>query len=107
MNLLTENQHKMRKGERLGYKSYILHLIPNTLSGFNVCPQASPACIATCLNLSSHGLVASHAHFIFYTELKATSMQEAAEMAFDECWLKTSNQCQAFAEKVKDAEGKG
>lgn len=58
MNLLTENQYKMRKGEKLGYKTYILHLLPNTLSGHNVCPQASPACIATCLNLSSHGRAA-------------------------------------------------
>ena len=58
VNLLTENQYKMRKGEKLGYKTYVLHLLPNTLSGYNVCPQASPACISTCLNLSSHGRAA-------------------------------------------------
>lgn len=55
MELLTENQYKMLKGEKLGFKTYILHLIPNTLSGHNVCPQATPACISTCLNISSHG----------------------------------------------------
>lgn len=37
------------------YLSYILHLAPSNVSGFNVCKQASPGCIKTCLNTSGNG----------------------------------------------------
>jgi len=48
-------QTKMAKGERFGYKTAILHLAPYKLSGKNVCPNASKACAAACLNTSGRG----------------------------------------------------
>jgi len=49
------SQTKMAKGERFGYKTAILHLAPYKLSGRNVCPAASKACAAACLNTSGRG----------------------------------------------------
>ena len=49
------SQTKMAKGERFGYKTAILHLAPFKLSGKNVCPKASAACAAACLNTSGRG----------------------------------------------------
>ena len=49
------SQTKMAKGERFGYKTAILHLAPYKLSGKNVCPNASSACAAACLNTSGRG----------------------------------------------------
>ena len=43
------------KGEKLGYRTYIMHLAPSTLSGYQVCPMASPGCATACLNLSGMG----------------------------------------------------
>jgi hypothetical protein len=39
----------------MGYKTYILHLAPSTLSGYQVCPMASAGCKAACLNTSGRG----------------------------------------------------
>jgi len=38
-----------------GYMTYILHLAPYTLSGYNVCAKATKGCILTCLNTSGRG----------------------------------------------------
>lgn len=51
----TLGNPKTAKGESLGYLTAILHLAPADSSGFNVCPYASPGCIAACLNTSGHG----------------------------------------------------
>lgn len=54
--LLSGSNTKIIKGEGKGYKTYILHLAPYTAAGYsNVCPKATPGCIAGCLNLSGHG----------------------------------------------------
>ena len=54
--LLSASNTKIIKGEGRGYKTYILHLAPYTDAGYgNVCPRATPGCIAGCLNLSGHG----------------------------------------------------
>lgn len=46
----------MRKSEKYGYVSYILHLAPYTLAGMgNVCPNATAGCAEACLNTSGHG----------------------------------------------------
>ncbi len=39
----------------LGYLSAIVYLAPSTLSGRNVCPNASAGCIAACLNTAGRG----------------------------------------------------
>ncbi len=53
--LFTRGNPKTLKGEKFGYLTYILHLAPSRLSGFNVCPMASPGCATACLNTAGHG----------------------------------------------------
>lgn len=55
MKLLGISNTKTLKGEKLGYRTYIMHLAPSTLSGYQVCPMASPGCASACLNLSGMG----------------------------------------------------
>ena len=56
MKLLTTNSTKTKKGEAKGYLTYILHLAPHTLSGYNTCPMASKGCSASCLNTAGMGV---------------------------------------------------
>lgn len=55
MKLLTMNNPKTEKGEAMGYLSFILHLAPGKLSGFQTCPMASRGCLAACLNTAGRG----------------------------------------------------
>jgi hypothetical protein len=56
MYLLTTSSSKINKSKGYGYKTYVLHLSPSTLSGVgNMCPKASAGCIAACLNYAGHG----------------------------------------------------
>jgi len=55
MKLLGIANTKTMKGEKLGFRTYIMHLAPSTLSGYQVCPMASPGCASACLNLSGMG----------------------------------------------------
>ena len=55
-SLLTHSTAKADKSEAFGYYSPVLYLSPSKRSGFNVCPQASGGCIASCLNLSGRGV---------------------------------------------------
>jgi hypothetical protein len=55
MKLLTTGNPKMLKGQKKGYLSFILHLAPSNLSGYNVCPRASAGCRAACLNTAGRG----------------------------------------------------
>ncbi len=55
MKLLGIANTKTMKGEKLGYLTFIMHLAPSTLSGYQVCPMASPGCSNACLNLSGMG----------------------------------------------------
>lgn len=55
MKLLTVGNPKLEKGQSKGYLSFILHLAPARLSGYNVCPSASAGCAAACLNTAGHG----------------------------------------------------
>jgi hypothetical protein len=55
MKLLGIANTKTMKGEAFGYRTYIMHLAPSTLSGYQVCASASPGCTEACLNLSGMG----------------------------------------------------
>jgi len=55
VKLLGIANTKTMKGEKYGYQTYIMHLAPSTLSGYQVCPMASPGCASACLNLSGMG----------------------------------------------------
>lgn len=55
MKLLTVGNPKLEKGQSKGYLSFILHLAPAKLSGYNACPSASKGCAAACLNTAGRG----------------------------------------------------
>ncbi len=52
--LLTRGNPKIEKGVKKGFLTWILHLAPHTLSGYNVCPMAD-GCQIPCLNLAGRG----------------------------------------------------
>lgn len=54
--LLTTSNTKIKKGEKLGYMTFGIHLAPAKLSGFNTCPSASKGCAASCLNTAGMGV---------------------------------------------------
>lgn len=59
--LLTAGNPKTVKGEKKGYWTFVLHLAPARLSGFNVCPMATKGCKAACLNTAGRGgIMAGH-----------------------------------------------
>lgn len=59
--LLTPGNPKTEKGRGAGYWTFILHLAPARLSGFNVCPMATAGCKAACLNTAGRGgIMAGH-----------------------------------------------
>ena len=53
--LLSTGNPKILKGIKSGYNTYILHLAPSTLSGYNTCPKASEGCKQACLNTAGRG----------------------------------------------------
>lgn len=53
--LLTPGNPKTEKGKGKGYWTFILHLAPASLSGWNVCPMATEGCKAACLNTAGRG----------------------------------------------------
>lgn len=55
--LFNVNNSKTIKGEKKGYKTFILYLAPNTLNdkGVNLCPMATKGCISSCLNTAGLG----------------------------------------------------
>jgi len=55
MKLLSTGNPKVLKGLAQGYNTYILHLAPATLSGYNTCPKATHGCAAACLNTAGRG----------------------------------------------------
>jgi hypothetical protein len=55
LSLLTVGNPKTEKGRGKGFWTFILHLAPARLSGFQVCPMATQGCIAACLNTAGRG----------------------------------------------------
>jgi len=56
MKLLSPNNTKIKKGEKLGWLTLGLSLLPYNLSGKNFCSHASEGCAAACLNTSGMGV---------------------------------------------------
>ncbi len=69
--LLTAGNPKTAKGAKLGYWTFILHLAPASLSGFNVCPMATQGCKAACLNTAGRGGIANSKGLLTYAELSS------------------------------------
>lgn len=55
MKLLSTGNPKLLKGEKKGYMSFVLHLSPANVSGFETCPKRTAGCTAACLNTAGRG----------------------------------------------------
>lgn len=55
MKLLSVGNPKTLKGMSQGFNTYILHLAPADLSGYNTCAKATAGCKIACLNTSGRG----------------------------------------------------
>jgi hypothetical protein len=53
--ILTVANYKTKKGEAVGYKTFGIHFASGSLSGFNVCTDASEGCLKSCLNGAGMG----------------------------------------------------
>jgi hypothetical protein len=55
MELLTVGNPKLMKGEKKGFLSFVLHLAPADLSGYETCPKRTAGCTSACLNTAGRG----------------------------------------------------
>ena len=55
MKLLSTGNPKVLKGMSQGYNTYILHLAPADLSGYETCAKRTDGCTAACLNTAGRG----------------------------------------------------
>lgn len=64
--LLTPGNPKTAKGSKKGFMTFVLHLAPAKLSGYEVCPKRSAGCTQACLNVSGRGgMMAGVSHLTF------------------------------------------
>jgi hypothetical protein len=97
MKLLNSGNAKTRKGEKRGFITYGIHLAPSTLSGFNVCKDATSGCAAACLNTAGRGAMTSvQKARIEKTHLFFTDKQRFLSLLWQE-----------VASAIKSAEKKG
>jgi hypothetical protein len=59
MKLLNGGNAKTIKGEKLGFKTYGIHLSPFNKSGFQVCQWASKGCASACLDTAGRGVMSN------------------------------------------------
>jgi len=55
MKLLSTGNPKILKGIKQGFNTYILHLAPADLSGYEVCAKRTIGCTLACLNMAGRG----------------------------------------------------
>ena len=55
MKLLSTGNPKVLKGMAQGYNTYILHLAPADVSGYETCAKRTAGCTAACLNTAGRG----------------------------------------------------
>jgi len=54
MNLLSLENPKLKKGEKKGFMSAVLMMLPGKMSGTELCPKRSEHCYKHCLGHSTH-----------------------------------------------------
>ena len=59
MKLLNSGNSKTIKGEKIGFRTFGIHLAPSKLSGHNVCLWASKGCAIACLNTAGRGAMSN------------------------------------------------
>ena len=94
MKLLSIGNPKVLKGMKQGYMTYILHLAPANLSGYETCPKRTAGCTAACLNTAGRG-------GMFKKGENTNAIQKArirkTKMFFE-------NRTEFFAQLIKDIE---
>ena len=55
MKILSVGNPKVLKGMDQGYMTYILHLAPANVSGYETCPKRTTGCTLACLNTAGRG----------------------------------------------------
>ena len=79
-NLLTPGNPKTVKGMKKGYWTFILHLAPADISGYEMCPKRTVGCTFGCLNTAGRGGLAKDYRVTYVSAasgLHTNSVQEA------------------------------
>lgn len=81
LKLLTPGNPKTVKGEKKGFVTFILHLAPAKLSGFQVCPMATTGCAMACLNTAGRGGMAKGAGRLTVAEIESGERSNTIQKA--------------------------
>ena len=94
MKLLTTQNFKTTKGEKLGVLTGILYLAPANLSGYEVCPRRSTGCTLGCLFTAGMGAFST-------TQQARINKTKAFFEQRDEFMAQLRKDIQALAKKAK------
>ena len=94
MKLLSTGNPKVLKGMAQGYNTYILHLAPANLSGYETCAKRTAGCTAACLNTAGRGGM--------FKKGENTNMIQQARIRKTKMFFE--NRAQFMADLVKDIE---
>ena len=94
MKLLSTGNPKVLKGLAQGFNTYILHLAPANLSGYETCAKRTVGCTAACLNLAGRGGM--------FKKGETTNVIQQARIRKTKMFFE--NRSQFMADLVKDIE---
>ena len=94
MKLLSTGNPKILKGLKQGFNTYILHLAPANLSGYETCPKRTAGCTAACLNTAGRGGM--------FKKGETTNVIQQARIRKTKMFFE--NRVQFMADLVKDIE---
>lgn len=104
MKLLSTGNPKLLKGEKKGYLSFVLHLSPADVSGYETCAKRTAGCTAACLNTAGRGGM--------FKKGETTNMIQEARKRKTRMFIEQRDEFLAQLEKdiklgIKQAEKKG
>jgi hypothetical protein len=102
MELLTVGNPKLMKGEKKGFLSFVLHLAPADLSGYETCPKRTAGCTSACLNTAGRGGIfkkGETTNVIQQARIRKTKMFFENRPEFMSKLLKDINNAIKYAEK--------
>jgi len=94
MNLLSTGNPKVLKGLKQGFNTYIMHLAPANLSGYETCPKRTAGCTSACLNTAGRGGM--------FKKGETTNAIQKARIRKTKMFFE--NRTEFFAQLVKDIE---
>ena len=102
MKLFTTGNPKLMKGEKKGFLSFVLHLAPADLSGYETCPKRTAGCTSACLNTAGRGGIfkkGETTNVIQQARIRKTKMFFENRPEFMSKLLKDINNAIKYAEK--------